>query len=517
MKRVIISLIALVVCCTTLSAQQTRRQLIKKLDAVYNCIEDLYVEDRPLEPLVEEAIRTTLQSLDPHSTYFTKEEMEASQANLKGRFVGIGIITITHNDTLVVYNTKEDSPAKRAGILPNDRIVAIDNQNVVGCDRRTTSALLRGKTGSSVSIGIVRHGVKEPITIKIKRDHVSTQAVEAFRLDSIGYIAISTFTRSLASEFHKAYSSLGDVKSLMIDLRGNGGGYVGAALELTSLFLEKDDVMLITESKRKKKVIQTKYNGELKDMPLVVLINEDTASASEIFAGAMQDNDRATIVGRTSYGKGLIQKNIKYKDGSGWHITTARYKTPSGRPIQRPYTPGKNAAYRRDSMRNIHPDSIERIDSLKFKTLKLGREIYAGGGIIPDIYTTADDLMMSECVFSSLSKDVVEHSVIEYWDLVEMSDILQEYPTMQSFNEGYSPSQELWDILYSLAGYSAEDITETDHRYLEALLCASMAEQLYGIDAGDYIYICKFDIIAKQALAVAKESTTKGVYLTTNR
>ena len=510
MKQLLISLIAVAICSTTLSAQQTRRQLIKKLDAVYNCIEDLYVEDRPLEPLVEEAIRTTLQSLDPHSQYLTKEEMEASEANLKGRFVGIGTRIITHNDTLVVYNTMEGSPAKEAGILPNDRIVTIDNQNVVGGDRSTTKALLRGKAGSSVSLGIVRHGVKEPITIKLKRDHVSTQAVEAFRLDSIGYIGISKFTKSLVSEFHKAYTSLGDVKSLMIDLRGNGGGYMSTAFDLSTLFLEKNDVVVITESKRKRKVFLTSHNGELKDMPLVVIINEDSASASEIFAGAMQDNDRATIVGRTSYGKGLIQKVIKYKDGSGWHITTAQYKTPSGRPIQRPYTPGKNAAYRRDTMRNIHPDSIERIDSLKFKTLKLGREIYAGGGIIPDIYTSADDIRISDCVFTSLSKDVVEHTIIEYWDLADMSNILQEYPTMQSFNQGYNLSQELWDIFYSLAGYSAEDINENDHRYLEALLYASMAEQLYGIEAGDYIYICKFDFVANRALAVAKESITKG-------
>ena len=509
MKRLLISLIAVVLCCTHISAQQTRRQLIKKLDAVYNYIENLYVEDRPLEPLVEEAIRATLQSLDPHSTYLTKEEMEASQANLKGVFAGIGVSNIIHNDTIVVRTTIEGSPAKDGGILPNDRIVAINNQNVVGYDLSTSGALIRGKAGSTVSLDIVRRGFNEPISIELKRDYISTEAVEAFRIDNIGYIAISTFTKRLASEFYEAYTSLGDVKSLVIDLRNNGGGYLTSAIDLSTLFLEKGDVIVITEDKSKERLYHAKRNGELRDVPLVVIINENTASASEIFAGAMQDHDRATIIGRTSFGKGLIQKNIKYKDGSGLRITTARYKTPSGRPIQRPYTAGKNAAYRRDTMRYIHPDSIERIDSLKFKTLKLGREVYAGGGIIPDIYITSNNTKLSDSVLQSLSKGVIEHSLVEYWDLEcveKMESLRQQYPTMQSFNEGYSPSYELWDILYRLGGYGAEDITEREHRYLEALLCASIAEQLYGMKAGNYVYICKFDIIANHALAIAKES-----------
>ena len=301
MKSLLISLIALTMCCTTILAQPTRRQLIKKLNSVYELIDEYYVEDVPLEPLVEEAIRTTLKRLDPHSQYYTKEEMEALKRHLKG-------------------------------------------------------------------------------------ENIERRPIEAFRVDSVGYIKISTFTKPIASEFHTAYKELGDVKSLVIDLRDNGGGYVTGAIDLTSLFLSKGDVIMTRVSKRREIVFDTKRDGILKDIPLVVLINENTASASETFAGAIQDHDRGIIVGHTSFGKGLIQKIIENKDGSGVLITTAYEKTPSGRPIQRPYTLGDGDAYRSDSTRYTHPDSLSREDDLKFKTLKLGREVYANGGITPDVY-----------------------------------------------------------------------------------------------------------------------------------
>ena len=307
MKRLLLSLLVLVLCGTSLSAQQTKRQLIKKLNSVYELLDEYYVEDVPLEPLVEEAIRTTLHSLDPHSRYYTKEEMEALKRHLKG-------------------------------------------------------------------------------------EDIERYPIRAYRVDSVGYIKISTFTKPIASEFYTAYQELGDVKSLVIDLRDNGGGYVTGAIDLTSLFLAKGDVIMTRVSKQRERVFKSNHDGILKDIPLVVIINENTASASEIFAGAMQDHDRVIIIGRTSYGKGLIQKFVENKDGSGIVITTAYDKTPSGRPIQRPYIKGEGEAYRSDSTRYMHPDSIARDTSLRFKTLKLGREVYACGGITPDIYIATDDV-----------------------------------------------------------------------------------------------------------------------------
>lgn len=313
MKRLLISLLTLALCCTSLSAQQTKRQLMKKLNSVYELLDQYYVEDVPLEPLVEEAIRATLRSLDPHTQYYTKEEIEALSRRLKG-------------------------------------------------------------------------------------DDTQCQPIVAQRIDSVGYIKISTFTKPIASEFYTLYKELGDVKSLVIDLRDNGGGYVTGALDLTSLFLSKGDVIMTRVSKQREIVFDTKRDGMLKEIPLVVIINENTASASETFAGAIQDHDRGIIIGRNSYGKGLIQKYIVNKDGSGLAITTAQEKTPSGRPIQRPYTRGEGDAYRNDSTRYAHPDSIPRDTSLIFKTLKLGRKVYANGGITPDIYIAADSISPIEGV-----------------------------------------------------------------------------------------------------------------------
>ena len=511
MKRLLISLIALVICCTTLSAQPTRRQLIKKINAVYEYIEDLYVEDRPLEPLVEEAIRATLRSLDPHSQYLTKEEMEAASRNLTGEFAGIGINHLIHNDTLVVRATFENSPAMKAGILPNDRIVAVDEESIVGYDIKTATSRIAGKAGSRLTLSIVRRGESAPITLELRRENIHQSPIVALRRDSIGYIAISSFTKSLASDFNLAYNSLGEVKALVIDLRDNGGGYLSAAIDLTSMFLSRGDVVVITEDRKRERTYNSRRNGSLRDMPLVVVIDESTASSSEIFAGAIQDHDRGLIVGRTSFGKGLIQKNIEYKDGSGFRITTARYKTPSGRPIQRPYVAGKRSAYLRDSMRFMHPDSIERADSLHFKTLKLGRKVYGGGGITPDIYIGRDTIKLSNNVLSSLSKAVVEHSIVEYRDMVDIATIREEYPTMESFNDGYALSSELWNILYRNAGYGREDITEADYRYIETMLYALLAEQLYGIEARYYINISRIDYTAQQAIAVAEESIENGV------
>ncbi len=308
MKQLLISLLAITLCCASLSAQQTKRQLIKKLNTVYELLDQYYVEDTPLEPLVEEAIRATLRSLDPHSRYYSKGEMEILNRHLKG-------------------------------------------------------------------------------------ENPECRPIEAFRVDSVGYIKITTFTKPIASEFYTAYTELGDVEGVVIDLRDNGGGYVTAAIDLSSLFLSKGDVIMTRVSKHRTITYDAKHDGVLRGLPLVVIINENTASASETFAGAMQDHDRATIVGRTSYGKGLIQKNIEFSDGSGMRITTAQYKTPSGRPIQRPYVKGDGEAYRSDSTRFLHPDSIVRDKSLIFKSLKLGRELYGGGGITPDVYISADSVV----------------------------------------------------------------------------------------------------------------------------
>lgn len=506
MKQLLILLFALVMCYTPSSAQQTKRQLIKKLNSVYELIDDNYVEDVPLEPLVEEAIRTTLKSLDPHSSYLSKEEMEVSNRRIKGKFAGIGISYIIHNDTLVVRSIFEDSPASFALIQPNDRIIAVNGQSIIGRDYKSIKTLLDGEVGSMVSLTIIPHKGSKPTIVNLKRKNIRNNPVTALRIDSIGYISISSFTNTLLSDFRTAYSTLGDIKALVIDLRDNGGGYLTSGIDLASLFLSRKESVVIIKNRRREFAFRNPSDGELKDMPLVVLINENTASASEIFAGAIQDQDRGTIIGRTSYGKGLIQRIIKYKDGSGIRITTAKYMTPSGRPIQRPYTLGNDDAYHSDSTRFLHPDSIHHADSLKFRTLKRGREVYAGGGITPDIYIEKRSANLSDCVKKSLSDAIVEHTEIEFWNTSSISDMLTRYPTIECFANEYVVSTELWDILFGLGGYSAEDITDTDREYLETMLCAAIAERLYGIEARYYINICRSDYMAQQAISIATSS-----------
>lgn len=237
---------------------------------------------------------------------------------------------------------------------------------------------------------------KEEMTETRERLREPDAITNSQRSGDIGYIAVSRFSKPLAAEFYKAYRVLGDIESLVVDLRDNGGGAITSAIDLTSLFLHKGDVIVSTEGRNTNAIYDTKHDGKLCDIPVIVLINENSASASEIFAGAIQDHDRGVVVGRTSFGKGLVQRLINLKDGSGVTITVARYKTPSGRVIQRPYQMGRSDDYQRDTMRYQHPDSIRHDDAPIFKTLKLGREVYGGGGITPDIYIESDTIALTK-------------------------------------------------------------------------------------------------------------------------
>ena len=283
---------------------------------------------------------------------------------------------------------------------------------------------------------------------------------------------------------------------------------ITSELELTATIIKAKGAYTKTDKEILMIVIRKQISPKVEE---IVKIEDPKAfmivsSASEIFAGAIQDQDRGTIIGRTSYGKGLIQRIIKYKDGSGIRITTAKYMTPSGRPIQRPYTLGNGDAYYSDSTRFLHPDSIHHADSLKFRTLKRGREVYAGGGITPDIYIEKRSANLSDCVKKSLLDAIIEHSEIEFWNTSSISDMLTRYPTIECFANEYVVSTELWDILFGLGGYSAEDITDTDREYLETMLCAAIAERLYGIEARYYINICRSDYMAQQAISIATSS-----------
>lgn len=504
MKRFVILIVSLVALCVSASAQLSDQQQIQKLNYLYQQIRNNYVDDVPLEPLVEEAIIATIKELDPHSSYLSKEEMSALQSRLSGEFAGVGIRYIMHNDTLVVRTTLDNSPARRAKILPNDRIITIDNRDVIGITTDSIATLLRGNPNSKVSLGIVRRSENKPLNITLQRDNIESSAISAaFRIGDIGYISVSAFSKPVATEFYSAYKALGDIKSLVVDLRDNAGGAITSAIDLTGLFLRKGDVIVSTEGRSNTIVYDKKKDGPLLDIPLVVLINENSASASEIFAGAIQDHDRGVVVGHTSFGKGLVQRVLDLKDGSGVCLTTARYKTPSGRVIQRPYTMGEGEEYMQDRVRYMHPDSIAHDDKLLFRTLKRGRRVYGGGGITPDIYIDIDGIELSPTLLNAYNEAKFEHAVIDILDSLSIESIIEQYPTYKAFNDKFRLSDELKKIFYRYANIEAEMLSTVDNEFVEAMLLATIAEPIYGGYARHYIYGTCFDPMMRRAIAIA--------------
>ena len=509
MKQLFITLFALATCAISASAQLTEQQQIQKLNYVYSYIRNNYVDkELSLEPLVDEAIRATIAELDPHSNYLSREEMEWLRGRIRGEQAGIGIRYFMHNDTLVVSSIMENSPAQHADIRLNDRIIAVDNHSIVALGTDSISPLLRGAANSDVTLQIKRRNTENTIEIELKRNNYPTSTVSAsYRVGDVGYVAISSFSKLTHRDLYEAYTKLGNVSSMVIDLRDNGGGAETGAVDLASLFVRKGEVIVTNEYRDHKEVIKRKSKDDIFcDIPLVIIINENSASASELFAGAIQDNDRGVIIGRTSFGKGLIQRVVDLKDGSGITLTIGRYKTPSGRFIQRPYEMGERDTYRSDKTRYMHPDSIEHDDALLFRTLKRNRPIYGGGGITPDIYIESDSVRISECVSKSTADLAFYHAIIDYWDICSPSDILSQYPTVEAFGEGYAIDEELLHIFYKEAEYSAEGLSATDIDYIRTTLLVTMARLLYGEDANHYPLGLSLDYTQQRAIEIAGDS-----------
>lgn len=514
MRAFVILVANLLLFCGSVTAQLTEQQQIQKLNYVYSYIRNNYVEDVSLEPLVEEAIRATLKELDPHSNYLTKEEMKQARNRLRGKQVGIGIKYFVHNDTVVIRSVMDNSPALRADIRPNDRIIAVDNRSIVSLNIDSIATILKGDQNSKVRLQVLRRNSPDIIDIKLRRDDIATSTISsAYRVGDVGYISVSSFSKRVDKDLYAAYEELGDIGSLIIDLRDNGGGALNGAINLTSLFLEKGDIIVSTEGKTNNTTYHKQNEGVTITLPVVVLINENSASASEIFAGAIQDHDRGVVVGHTSFGKGLIQRMIDLKDGSGFTLTIAHYKTPSGRIIQRPYDRGEREAYYTNRDRFMHPDSIAHDGVPTFKTLKYGRTIYGGGGIIPDVYISNDGVRISQIVAKSVTNAAFEHAVIDFWDMVSPEAILKEHPTVDNFSDGYNIDDYLKDIYYRTAGCDKDKLTEIDQEFINTMLLASMAEQLYASSARHYIYGLRFDQTLRRAIEIASDIATYSAIL----
>ena len=429
-----------------------------KFGRLLRLVESYYVDTTNINKLTEKAIVSMLQELDPHSVYISKEEVDKVNEPLKGNFEGIGISFNIFKDTLLVTSTVPGGPSEKTGLLAGDRILFIDGVKVAGIGLTNNDVFekLRGEKGTKVELKIQRKFQKELLDFSIIRDKIPINSLDAaYMLDKeTGYIKLNRFSATTLEEFNTAMVTLKKekLKNLVLDLRNNGGGYLNAATNLVEEFLPANRLIVYTEGKNNpKKAYLATNSGSFEEGKLIILINEGSASASEIVAGAVQDWDRGVIVGRRSYGKGLVQQPFNLTDGSMVRLTTAHYYTPSGRCIQKPYEDGIED-YRTDYQKRMengemfHADSISFPDSLKYKTLGSGRTVYGGGGIMPDIFVPLDTSLLYQYYNRLQRNNIVYNYILDYIDH-HRERISKEYPTFERFKQHFVPGDEMIEAI----------------------------------------------------------------------
>ena len=435
---------------------------LQKIDMTWKIISTFYVDTTNPSKLAEEAINGMLKTLDPHSIYFSKEEVQRMNEPLNGSFEGIGIHFLILHDTLMVVQTIPGGPSEKVGVQAGDRIVKVDSSNIAGTGLKNSDVykLLKGKKGTVVNISVKRKNNRNLIQFKITRDKIPIYSIDAAYMAApdIGYIKVNKFAGTTYDEFCDAYKKLEkyNMKDLILDLRGNGGGYMKAAIDIADEFLKKKKLIVFTEGiASPRRNYWSSSKGKFDDGRLVILIDEGTASASEIVSGAIQDWDRGVIIGRRSFGKGLVQRPFTLPDGSMIRLTTSKYFTPSGRCIQKPYDEGKDAysmelyeRYKHGEM--VSEDSIKLNKSLVYKTLKNGRKVFGGGGIMPDYFIPADTSLYSDYYQQIVRNGVLNQFVTSYAD-VNRKDLENNYPDFDLFKTQYMVGDELLKSLISSA------------------------------------------------------------------
>lgn len=469
---------------------EATRQLLK-LNQVYHALDALYVDQVEMSPLVERAIRSMLAELDPHSAYIDADEMTQVRESIDGAFIGIGIEFNLLGDTLIVVNTIAGGPAETVGMRPNDRIVGIDGRSAVGIKRSKVPELLRGKTRPPVAVKVVRKGVTDPIDFRILRDKIPLNTVDAaYRIgDSIGYIKVNRFGRTTMQEFRDAYRRLQPVGALVLDLRGNGGGLLEQAVEMAEFFLPSGAAIVSTEGHSVPRVsFSARGKGVYTDKPLIVLVDDASASSSEIVAGALQDWDRAAVVGRPTFGKGLVQRQVALADGSAVRITIARYHTPTGRMIQRPYEKGKGEEYYAAHLRRMTREQQDSLNAAApaFTTLRTGRTVYGGGGITPDRIVEPDTAGMSDYLVRIVYGGILNEYVVGYLDTNRVR-LVADYPDFVCYLTTFEPAPAMLEELTALASergipFNEEQFT-CSREFIARQLRAIIGQKLFGTEA----------------------------------
>jgi carboxyl-terminal processing protease len=522
MKKAILTFLLLSDLLAKAQSGQKVDPAMEKLATFFYQLEANYVDTINKDKLVEDAIVKVLEDLDPHSVYIPSEELKEMNEPLVGNFEGIGVQFNIIKDTIYVVQTIVGGPSEKLGILAGDKIITIDGQNVGGIGIKNADVLkkLRGSKGTIVKTGIKRKGLKDLIEFEIKRDKIPIYSIDASYMaePTVGYIKLTRFSATTMDEFKKDLEELkqNGMKDLILDLQGNGGGYLNTAISLADEFLSDKKLIVYTQGRAypKNETFATSAGGFEKGR-LVILIDDGSASASEIVSGAIQDWDRGLIVGRRSFGKGLVQRPVPLPDGSQVRLTIQKYYTPSGRCIQKPYDEGVEEYYKEKGERYLNgelltADSINFPDSLKFFTDRK-RVVYGGGGIMPDVFVSIDTSFSTDYHTNLIRKGILNDYAFEIVDS-ERKNLLEKYPTVKDFIIGFNFSADQTNKLIEMA--EKEEIKYNDEQYkksremIESRLKALIAKDLWTVSAYYQVFNPLWPTY-KKALELIKEGDFK--------
>lgn len=520
-------LAAAVICAEAtfgISAQYSRSNSAsrqqQKLLMVENIVNNLYVDNVDEEKIVENAVRGILENLDPHSSYSTKEETTSSQETMQGSFSGIGIQFNMQKDTLYVVQTIAGGPSEKVGILPGDRFIAVDDSIIAGRKLKNTDIMkrLRGPKGTKVNIKVKRGSNAELLEFRITRDDIPLNSIDAVYMadGKTGYIRLSRFAATSYKEFKDAITKLKKqgMQQLILDLTDNGGGYMQIAAQIANEMLNRGNLIVYTQGRKSpRQNLNADGSGTFRTQKVVVMINQFSASASEILSGAVQDWDRGVVVGRRSFGKGLVQREFLLPDSSSFRLTIARYYTPSGRNIQKPYVKGDREDYDKDIIDRYNhgelqsADSIHFADSLKHTTLRLHRTVYGGGGIMPDVFVPLDTTQYTDYHRRLVAKGIIPQFALRYVDK-NRADLKAQYPDAQKFIKEFTVTDEMLNNLVDAGKAEKVDFDKSQFakskEMLRTFVKAAIANDLFSTGAYFQIVNEQNDIY-KEALSIIND------------